>query len=215
MKIAFINGSPKTKRNTSGIMLQNLRFFLEEHEACSSNMEIIEIGLHTASVSDSDMNTLKDADACVISCPLYIDALPGHLLSCLMQIEKSGLQNPALRVYGIVNCGFYEGIQADIALEIIQHWCAACSFLWSGGLGIGGGGGLSFMPPIKAGTGPLVKIGRALRSLAAVILKGSSQDNTYETLTFPRFLYKLAAEHGWRKIIKANGGKVKDLGRCR
>ena len=32
------------------------------------------------------------------------------------------------------------------------------------------------------------------------------------SIAFPRFLYKMAAQLGWRQMIKENGGKVKDLG---
>lgn len=33
-------------------------------------------------------------------------------------------------------------------------------------------------------------------------------------LAFPRFLYKMGTQRGWRQMIKANGGKVKDLKKC-
>lgn len=40
-----------------------------------------------------------------------------------------------------------------------------------------------------------------------VIRKGEM----HVTVAFPRFLYKMAAEFGWRQMIKKNGGKTRDL----
>jgi hypothetical protein len=54
-----------------------------------------------------------------------------------------------------------------------------------------------------------------LDNLASNILRKSSADNLYVKPGIPRFLYKLAAEMGWRQTIKANGLKTKDLSRKR
>ena len=40
-----------------------------------------------------------------------------------------------------MNCGFYEGIQAEFALDILRNWSLKTGLIWSGGIGIGGGGG--------------------------------------------------------------------------
>ena len=42
---------------------------------------------------------------------------------------------------------------------------------------------------------------------------GERQEDRYVSVAFPRFLYKMAGQMGWRQMIKANGGKAKDLGR--
>ena len=42
-------------------------------------------------------------------------------------------------------------IQAKTALEILENWCAKTGFVWGGGIGVGGGGGLAMMAGPKPG----------------------------------------------------------------
>lgn len=205
MRIALINGSPKAKNSASGTLLEDIRRYVGE------KAELIEFGFHSSSVSTETIDELTSTDAWVFAFPLYVDGIPGQLLSCLIQLEEARIQNPEIRIYGVANCGFYEGIQAELALQLLQNWCTKTGFLWGGGIGIGGGGGLAMMPKMQPGQGPKAPIDKALATLSEVILKKESQDNKYVSVAFPRFLYKLGAQMGWRQMIKANAGKVKDL----
>lgn len=207
MRIALINGSPKAKNSASGTLLEDIKGYLGE------KAELVELGFHSAVILNETIEELAKTDAWVFAFPLYVDGIPGHLLSCLVQLEAARIQNPQIRIYGVVNCGFYEGIQAELALQLLQNWCEKSGFLWSGGIGVGGGGGLAMMPKLEPGQGPKAPIDKALASLSEVILKKESQDNKYVSVAFPRFLYKLGAQMGWRQMIKANGGKAKDLKR--
>ena len=80
-------------------------------------------------------------------------------------------------------------------------------------VGVGGGGGLAMMPKMEPGQGPKAPIDKALLAFADTILNREVQENNYVSVAFPRFLYKLGAQMGWRQMIKANGGKTKDLGK--
>ena len=207
MKIALINGSPKVNNSTSGILLKNLK------SALSKRAEVAEAGLHTASVSKEVLDKLRDADIWVIACPLYVDGIPAHFLSCLVQLEKEHFEHNKKCLYGIVNCGFYEGIQAETALKILRNWCVKAGGVWNGGIGVGGGGALSMtsgMPPEK---GPGAPVYKELSGLADKLLKRESRENSYVSVAFPRFLYKAAAQAGWRQMIRANGKRGIDLGR--
>ena len=205
MKIALINGSPKVNNSASGTLLEDIKGYLEE------KAELIEFGFHSSVLSNESLDALSQAQTWVFAFPLYVDGIPGQLLSCLIQLEEAHIQNPQIRIYGVVNCGFYEGIQAELALQLLQNWCEKSGFLWSGGIGVGGGGGLAMMPKLEPGQGPKAPIDKALASLSEVILKKEAQDNQYVSVAFPRFLYKLGAQMGWRQKIKSNGGKAGDL----
>ncbi len=205
MKIALINGSPKVKNSASGTLLEDIKGYVGE------KAELATFGFHSSSISTETIDELAKTDTWVFAFPLYVDGIPGHLLSCLIQLEEARIQNPPIRIYGVVNCGFFEGIQAEHSLQLLQNWCSKVGFLWSGGIGVGGGGGLAMMPKMPPGQGPKAPIDKALTSLSELILKNESQDNQYVSVAFPRFLYKLGAQMGWRQMIKANGGKVKDL----
>ena len=207
MRIALISGSPKINNSASGALLADLKGYL------GADAEILEFGFHSRAVAKEVIDELTEADAWVFAYPLYVDGIPGHLLSCLIQLEEAGIKNPQIHIYGIVNCGFYEGIQADVALKLLQNWCLKADLVWGGGIGIGGGGGLAMMPQTPPGKGPKAPIEKELEELSKVILKKEVRENHYVSVALPRFLYKLGAEMGWRRMIKANGGTVRDLGK--
>jgi len=213
MKIALINGSPKVNNSASQTLLAAIKRFLINHNTnChSGKTKIKEIGLHSPVVSQETLEELKNTDTWIFACPLYVDGIPAHLLSCLMQLEKTDWQNRQIQIYGIVNCGFYEGIQAESALNILQNWCTKTGFVWGGGIGVGGGGALEQLPTLKNGHGPKAPVEKALSTMADKIVQRETQKNNYVSIAFPRFLYKMAAQMGWRQKIKANGGKIRDL----
>lgn len=203
MKIALMNGSPKVKNSTSGMLLNDIKSYI------SQQAEIIEINMHKPILSDKILKQIESVDVFVFSFPLYVDGISGHLLSCLSQLEETCNMNHKINVYGIVNCGFYEGHQAKYALDILENWCIKMGVVWSGGIGVGGGGGLSQMPNYK--NGPKAPVYKVLQNMSKSILQSKIQDNQYISIAFPRFLYKIAAQIGWCQLIKANGGKIKDL----
>ena len=219
MKIVLINGSPKMGDSASGSLLTDLKNCSKDFEG----HEIAELGLHTAAVPTDMAEALVNANAIVFACPLYVDGIPGHLLSCLTVLERQSQtflwqtslwQGHKPLIYGIVNCGFYEGVQAQYALDVLRNWAAKSGCTWGGGIGVGGGGGLTQMPTVKGGHGPKAPVEKALAAMADIISKGKTQENLYVSVAFPRFLYKMAAQRGWRQMIKANGGNTKDLGKC-
>lgn len=207
MKIALINGSPKVNGSASDSLLEDLQYYISERAG------IVEVELHKTTVPDITAKELGETEVWVFAFPLYVDGIPGHLLSCLAQLEKRQWRNPGIRVYGIVNCGFYEGIQTEPALKVMQNWCMKSELSWCGGIGVGGGSALAQMPSMKNGQGPRGLIEKALEEMADKILLHEIQENKYVSVAIPRLLYKMAGQLGWRQMIRANGGRAKDLGK--
>lgn len=210
MKIALIDASPKVSGSTSSLLLEDLKKYISRRSA--DKAALMTAGMHNTAVPEELLENLKTADVWIFSYPLYVDGIPGHLLSCLVQLEKLRWQK-RIHIYGIVNCGFYEGIQAEYALKILQNWCAKAGFVWGGGIGVGGGEALAQMPAIENGHGPKAPVDKALQALAEKALRHDTLENRYVSVAFPRLLYQMAAQMGWRITIKANGGKTKDLGK--
>ena len=206
MRIALINGSPKIKNSASSTLLDDLKRNVGE------KAEVVNVALHSPVLSKEVVEELEKAETWVFAFPLYVDGIPGHLLSCLVQIEEARTATPTRYIYGMVNCGFYEGIHTKLALKLLQNWCLKTGFIWGGGMGVGCGGALATMPKLEPGHGPKAPIDRALAELSDAILKREIQENKYVSIAFPRSLYKMQAQMRWRRMIKANGGKVKDLG---
>lgn len=208
MKIALINGSPKMKDSASNCILHELKAFLEKN----SNI-ITEYYFRKPQLSKKEMEELIEYDILVFAFPLYVDGIPSHLLNCLIQLEGyfANIKEKEIMVYSLVNCGFYEGHHNELAIEMMENWCAKAGLRWGQGLGIGAGGMLPALNNVPIGHGPKRNLEKVLKKLADNIVKCASEENIFTTANFPRVLYKLAAEMGWRRSIKANGLKRKDL----
>lgn len=207
MKIALINGSPKIKNSSSEYILQTLKPLLP------AESEIIEYHFRTAKLSNNDLDEIAECNILVFAFPLYVDGIPSHLVNCLYQMEKyfKTKQINKVVVYSLVNCGFYEGHQNAIALEIMKNWCEKTKLNWGHGIGIGGGGMLPMLVNVPDGKGPKKNLLKALKTIASNISIGAKADNILISPNFPRFAYKISAEIGWRQQIKMNGLKRSDL----
>jgi multimeric flavodoxin WrbA len=208
MKIALINGSPKIKDSASGAILHDLKPFLEK-----DNNFISEHKYTKPQLTAKDMEQIIENDVLVFAFPLYVDGIPAHLLNCLVQLESyfSNIKDKEIKVYVLVNCGFHEGKQNELAIEILENWCEKAGLNWGQGIGIGAGGMLGALKNVPIGKGPKKNLGKAFAKLSNNILNGISEEKLFITANFPRFLYKLAAEMGWRQSVKANGLTKKDL----
>lgn len=207
MKVALINGSPRAKGSASGCVLQEIKPLLPPKS------QIMEYSFRKPQLDSNVPEQLAQCDILLIAFPLYVDGIPSQLLNCLYQMETFFRARPENKiiVYSIANCGFYEGHQNKIALEMMKNWCEKAGCKWGQGLGIGGGGMLPMLAGVPAGKGPKKNLSRALDAFTANLSAGASAENIYVSPGFPRIAYKLAAEMGWRHQIKANGLKPRDL----
>jgi len=202
-RIALINASPKLKNSASGCVLEVLKKYIENDDIAEYNLRLPQT---------QDIEAICEREILVFAFPIYVDAIPSHLISCLYQLQQN-LKNKDAEtvVYAISNCGFYEGKQNSIALDILENWCIKSNVRWGQGVGIGGGGMMSMLNGTSGEKGPMKNIVTALKELANHIQEEESAENLYVSPQFPRILYKMAAEMGWRLQIRANGLKRKDL----
>lgn len=203
MKTLLVNASAKNGPGASGRLLELMRRELQGETA--------EIGLHGNSVESAALEVLKACDRWIFFSPLYVDSLPSHLLSCLVELEEARADLGDAEVYGVINCGFFEGEYTRYALEVLENWADRLSFRYGGGIGAGCGGAPAFLPDTDKG--PIGPIVRAIADLAARAENAPGETKTtFVTVAVPRFLYKLSGEAGWRRDIRRNGGRARDLG---
>lgn len=209
MRIALVCGSPKAKESGSKWLLN----YVAGHFGVDVEVDYVHFR-KMAEPEQAQLDTLSNADAWIVAFPLYVDGVPGHFLGVLRMLEKAGLVNPERRIYGICNCGFYEGAQNEPALDVLKNWTAKCGYVWGGAVGIGGGGGtLSFASMGKFGHMLMGPVPKALAALAHAAETGQVMESVYPSIWLPRWIYQMCAHDGWKKKIKANGGKVEDLER--
>lgn len=206
MKIALINGSPKSKNSASGIL--SLYFKKLAKDKC----ECVEVRMNRPELTDDAVSVLGECETWIIFYPLYVDGVPGHLLSCLEAIEKIKARFGEKNIYAVSNCGFHDGGQCEWSLDVIKHWSRRAGFVFKGGIGLGGGGAVPEVNDMPVSGMLTSKYNKALKFLLEKAIGKNSFDNFYASINMPRFFFKLAAEYGWgRKLIK-NGKKRKDIG---
>ncbi len=225
MKIALINGSPKLKESASGYILSEVMRLIEDNRTAQpgKDSELLTVEIHNPVIDIKTMEELSQCDVLVFAFPLYIDSIPSHLLNTLSQLENyfTAQGGSGATVYALVNCGFYEGKQNVIAIEIMRHWAKRSGLVWGQGIGIGGGAMLQPIKNIPNGHGPKKNFSTVLINLVQHIYHyGDGSDQTLENkgaeevfinMNIPRFAYIQAAHFKWRKLAKENGLKRKNL----
>lgn len=132
MKTIFINCSPKKRFCASAYFLFLQRLFV-------SGKKVTET-LRTPADHEQILEQMRDAQTVVFGLPLYVDAVPSHVLRFLEQMETYCKDNNIhLSVYCIANNGFIEGKQNEPLMQVFEHFCSRAGLTWGGGVGIGGG----------------------------------------------------------------------------
>lgn len=199
MRINIINGSPKMGKSTSALMIE---YFLTE-----INQQDIEVyNINQSTLSEEQISKIQSSDALVFAFPLYIDSIPAHLLRTLLILEQKGFKRKDIKVYCIVNNGFYEGRQNHIAIEQMKLWCKAVNLTWGQAIGTGAGEMYPLVKDIPLGHGPNKNIGNALKDLAHHVLAGGSGTEHLISVNWPRVLWRIQSSTlVWYPRAKANG----------
>lgn len=201
MNITYLDGSPKAKGSNSLYLLKALAEKMTDgttpYWADARKYDLLLMA-----------QKIKESDALVIAFPLYVDGIPSHLLQLLEELQPLLKVNQQVHLYTIVNCGFYEARQNHIALSMMKLWCQKSGLTWGLGIGIGAGGMVQVGP---LGRGPATNLGKAFDLLTNFIDKKQSSEDIFVEPNFPRFLYKAAAQMGFRSDAKKNTLKPASL----
>lgn len=209
MKIMMIDGSPKVSKSNSEYFLNILSDFIE-------SKDIVKYKLSKKVDYEDIIKEINTIDTLVFAFPLYVDSLPSHVLEFLIMLEENFKDNlKEVNVYVIANCGFYEGKQNKIALNIMKCWCKKMNIKWAQGIGIGAGEMMGGLRNVPMGKGPNTNLGLALDNLAKNINENKSGDDIFTTPSmFPRFAFRFAANRFWISKANRNGLKKRDLNKC-
>lgn len=151
----------------------------------------------------------REAHLVILACPLYVDALPGDVTVALERLaEEVGRVEEGRGFVAILNCGFNESHQNDVALAICRHFARATGHAWRGGFAVGGGGMIDAQPLEQLG-GRVAKLVRALALGAEALARGEAIPAEAEELArkpmIPTVAYRLLANHAMKSEAKRNG----------
>lgn len=215
-KIAFINGSPRSDKESCSKKMINY-FTSHLQDSFDTFMEGSALKLcrpNQDEALEAHYREVLTADTLVIVSPLYVDNFPSSLLDYLYRFELFTKAHPELvthplKVYAFINCGFLGGYQNGISLEIMEHFANRMHFIWGGGLGVGSGGMLaSTLERVPRKAKMQRPIFEGLDSFVEAIQKGTSIDTPHNQLlvtqnfSFSLFAFMLnmswLAQSGWK-----------------
>ena len=204
MKIGIINGSPRGKKSNSEILIKYLCSLLEGHK-------INKYYSFSSKINSEIKSEIHNADVLIFVFPLYVDSIPSHLLDTIVKFEEEKIINSKTKIYCIVNNGFFEGKQNQLAILQMKNWCKKIGAEWGQGVGIGAGEILSYLEKVPLGKGPLKNLGKALNQLSNNIKTLNSDNEIYINPNWSRMLYWIQGSVVWIIKSRKNGLKIRDL----
>lgn len=210
LNLCVINGSPRRQSSNSNYLTNEFLSFFDK-DINTTTYYVNDI-LKNNSLFDEIINY----DNILIVSPLYADSFPSSMLEFLWTFGDflHDKQDLNINLYGIVNSGFLEGQQNRIAIEILKNFALSNNLTWKVGLGMGSGEMLKEIKSVPWQKGPKRPVYEALIEIKDSIQdeKTPSSDILLATLKFPKLMFKIVANHGWKVQAKQKFHlKSKDL----
>lgn len=207
--LCFINGSPKKEKSCSSYLINEL-VKLSDNTVRSKEYFISDL-----IKNKSLLNEVISYDKIIFASPLYADCFPSTMLDFMAEFENFIREKnlKEIDMYCLVNCGFLEGTQNRIAINIMKNYCHRLNFNWRFGVGIGGGPfmeGSKSMPLNSRMKKPIYNAFLALKKDIENTSKAQI-DNMLVNPKMPKFIYKFSANMGWKADCKKNNLKPRDL----
>lgn len=186
-EILILNGSPRAPRSNS-------RQYAQLFEAACP------VKTRYANITKTNhlelCRAMEDVTDVLLVFPLYADAIPVTLLNFLKTLEEHRPQHlPTVSV--LINCGFLEPEQNDVAVDMIRLFCQQQGYPVGSVLKIGGGEAI-LTTPFRF----LVR--RKIRRLA-LSMAGGSPCSLSVTMPLSKAMFLRASTGYWTRYGKRNG----------
>ncbi|BCZ44616.1 hypothetical protein psyc5s11_06830 [Clostridium gelidum] len=209
INLCVINGSPRKQNSGSTYLISELNKLLD------NNVETKEYYISNLMKDKTLLEEIISYDKIIFTSPLYADCFPSAMLEFMAVFENfiKEKNNIKMDMYCLVNCGFLEGTQNKIALNIMKIYCMRLDFNWRFGVGIGGGEFMTGSKEMPLNSRIKKPVYNAFLALKEDIENNSDGqvDNILTNAKIPKFIFKFAANIGWKSMAKKDNLKVKDL----
>lgn len=203
-------GSPKGLASTSESLGSYLLRRLEEHGFQTERVYLTWC-INSDKSREAMLRLVESSNLLILAFPLYVDSLPSRVVAALELIaEHKRIANMPTRprLVAIVNSGFPEARQNDLALAICRRFAQEAGIDWAGGLALGGGAMIAGRALSQVG-GSVRNVMKALDLTAAAISEGEPVPKEAVALmakpVIPLWLYVWMANRGWNRRIKEYG----------
>ena len=213
-QITLVSASPKVDQEwaVSAFLAKRGEAKLSRDSLSVNTIPVRHAMLHHE--TDAAFATLQEADAIVLIFPLYFFCMPAMLTRFLQDFAaKEPKSKKTCAVYALINCGFPEPEINLEAMRVVEQFALQTGRSYGGGVMIGCGGmilgaqGAPFMRDVMGHVDDLfARVDADLSHTASIESKIVAT-----APKFPRALYFLAGNAGWRSTARKNHLKNKDL----
>lgn len=200
-KTVLINGSPKRNKAVSD------KYLAIMSEGLSENVGIQELYIYGMELNNEEFDILKGADSIVMALPLYVDGVPARVVEFMKAFKESGSCSGSAKpkFYFIINCGFMEHEQNDVAIRILKNFAVKSGFEFCGGVSIGSGA-------MILGTSEAEEAKSLLTKLAEKVEKMESSIEIFETnVKIPKEKFQKIFNQVWIDVAAKKGLTEEDL----
>ena len=213
-RVALVSASPKVEQEwaVSAFLAKYAASHLNSESLAIDTIPVRHVLMHHETTPAFE--TIQNADAIVLIFPLYFFCMPAMLTRFLQDFAAAKLKAAKdCAVYALVNCGFPEPEINLEAMRVVEQFALQTGRSYGGGVMIGCGGmilgaqGAPFMRDVMGHVDDLfARVDADLSHTASIESKIVAT-----APKFPRALYFLAGNAGWRSTARKNHLKNKDL----
>lgn len=215
-KIVLVSASPKVDQTwaVSSFLSARGEGLLADNAIEVNTIPVRKVILHHE--TEPAFETLQNADAIMFIFPLYFFCLPSMLIRFLQDFAaKYPAAEKKTNVYTIINCGFPEPEINEEAMRVLDCFSQQTGRSFLGGVMVGCGGMLlgaaqaPFMRPVFGEIDSLFV--RVKRETLSGMPEGAQISKIAPK--FPKWIYFVAGNAGWRSMAKKNHINVSELKR--
>ncbi len=141
-QVSLLIGSPKKKNSSSATLGFYLCNQLDPTKFAYQEIYLRSVLFEKDNNPSNWLDDILKSDVIIFSSPLYVDCLPSYVFQAFEKIyqgRKETGTNKDIQFLAIINSGFPESSQSQIALDICHHFVRASKMKWLDGLLLGGG----------------------------------------------------------------------------